>query len=275
MSAGLVGFVCPNHGQNVEFEQCIGRCQDRCMSLPLLMALMGGDRKVEDGVYHVTEILNPPQVVYYSRKYPHYTHPHSLLWAEYGSAFHTLIEKQHDVIRLLEEEDFAVEHHFEVDLGIAILSGTADLYDRKAKTLWDYKTIKTYAVMKLKAGNFKDNKYADQLNIYRAYAFPEAEHLIIEAIVKDWSSAVQQKDHVQPIEDIEVPLYAMAETIQMVNRLVAEHVDAERSGEPRPCTEEEMWINKNPRSQNCGVPLRCRDYCPAVSNCKQGQEALA
>ena len=268
---GLVGFVCPADGSNKPFEHCISSCPKRCMSFPLLMALANGSREVQPGVYHVTEILNPPQVVYYSRNFPYYSHPFSLIWAVFGSAFHALIESQHEFIRTLESEDYDVEKNFKADLGFATLSGTADLYDRKSKTLWDFKTIKSYAVKMMLQGDFSGNKYKDQMNIYRAYGFPEAEHLKIEAVVKDWSAAVQDKDRILPVEDIDVPIDLVSNTVAMTVARTQEHVTAQETGAPRLCTDEERWINTNPRSKNCGVALRCRDYCPVSAYCMQNK----
>ena len=268
-TAGLIGFKCPADGSEKPFEYCIATCPKRCMSFPLLMALANGSRDVDPAEYHVTEILNPPQVVYYSRNFTYFSHPFSLIWAVFGSAFHALIESQHEFIHALESEDFVVEKNFKADLGFAVLSGTADLYDKKTKTLWDYKTIKSYAVKLLLQGDFSGNKYKDQMNIYRAYGFPEAEHLMIEAVVKDWSAAVQDKDRIRPVEDIAIPIEPLAYTIQHAVALTQEHVNAQVSGKPRECTEDERWINKNPKSKNCGVPLRCRDYCPVSEFCPQ------
>lgn len=267
---GLIGFKCPSDGTQRSFSYCISQCPRRCMSFPILLALSNSTRETDPAVYHVTEILNPPQVVYLTRNNEFYSDPFSLIWGTFGSAFHTMIERA-----LTERSEsgepclYITEKNFKADLGIAFLSGTADLYDVSTDTLWDFKTIKTYAVKQLLAGNFEGNKYKDQLNIYRAFAFPEAKHLFIEAIIKDWSQAVMNNDGIRPVEDIEIPIEPMADVIQKVGALVSEHVETQKSGKPRPCTKEERWISMNPRSKNCGVPLRCRDYCGVSDLCPQ------
>jgi len=227
-------------------------------------------RKREPGIYHVTEILNPPQVVYLSRNEEFFTDPTAMIWSMLGSGVHGVLE---DAGKSLGER-YSIERNFIVDFGFASLSGTPDVFDNETKTIVDYKTIKSYAAKKLKSGDFGGNKYKDQLNIYAAYGFPEAEHLVIEAIVKDWTRAMYLKDGLMPIEDIVVPLEPRGKTEEMTQRLLQEHVRAQETGQYRECSCEEIWISQNPRSPDFGMPLRCRDYCGVNASCKQWREFL-
>ena len=268
----MQGFTCPRNGRGaVPVSHCLLHCGDRCMSIPFLTYIVENDRETIDDVYHVTEILNPPQVVYLSRnlgaKFPN---PHSLVWAMLGTGVHGILA---EVAGKLGDR-YEVEKNFIVDFGYAKLSGTTDLWDKDEKVLWDYKTIKSYAVKKLKAGDFSGSKYADQMNIYAAYGYPDAKRLVIEAVVKDWSPTIQAKDGISPIEDIEVPMYPRGETEMLVQTLLQEHVGVQKSENPRPCTDEEVWVGKSPRSPNFGIRLRCRDYCAVNGVCKQYQKWL-
>jgi hypothetical protein len=240
------------------------------MSIPFLTHLIDSQREVEEGVYHVTEILNPPQVVYLSRNMNNFADPYSMVWAMLGTGVHGILAGVGEKLG----DRYEIEKNFIVDFGYAKLSGTTDLWDKDEKVLWDYKTIKSYAVKKLLAGDWSGSKYADQLNIYAAYGYPEAKRLVIEAVVKDWSPSIQLKDGIRPIEDINVPMHPQGCTEMMVQALLQEHVRVQKEGGPRPCTDEEIWITTNPRSPNCGIPLRCRDYCPASSVCLQYQRRL-
>lgn len=270
---GLQGFVCPKTGVDVDFKDCIGLCRSRCMSLPMLMAMANTSREPVEGVYHVTEILNPPQVVFLQRTRPYYSSPSSLVWMLFGTGFHTVMEKGH---ALIEETDcagrFEAETNFKAEVAGVTLSGTPDLYDKQEKTLYDYKTIKGYAVKLMKQGDFSGNKYKDQLNIYRAYAHPEAEKLIIEAVVKDWYEDMAFRDGVEQIEDIPVPIVDVEETKEMVVNKVVTHELTRKTGTIPPCSMEDQWVNMNPKSKNYGVPIRCRSFCPVSKFCPQYQE---
>jgi hypothetical protein len=240
------------------------------MSMPFLTHIIEQDRRVVDNVYHVTEILNPPQVVYLSRTCSTYPNPHSMVWAMLGTGVHGILSEVGSRIG----DRYEVEKNFIVDFGYAKLSGTTDLWDKDDKVLWDYKTVKSYAVKKLKAGDFSGSKYADQMNIYAAYGYPDAKKLIIEAVVKDWSPTVQAKEGINPIEDIIIPMHPQGCTELLVQTLLQEHVDTQKTGKPRPCKDEELWISNSPRSPNCGIPLRCRDYCAVNGVCPQYQQWL-
>ena len=273
---GTQGFYCPKTGAETPFEHCFNNCDRRCMSLPMLAAMANTSRATVDGVYHVTEILNPPQVVYLSRTKPYYAFPSSLVWMLFGTGFHTVMEKGH---ALLEEMGFGgrfeAEKNFKVEVVDGVtLSGTPDLYDKQERTLYDYKTIKGYAVKLMKAGDFSGNKYKDQLNIYRAYSCPEAERLVIEAVVKDWTGDMIFRDGVDQVEDIDVPIESVEATKEMVHNKIVIHELVRKTGTIPPCTPEDQWVNTNPRSKNFGVPLRCKSFCPVNRVCPQYKEMM-
>lgn len=272
---GLQGLYCPKTGAEVHFNECVEICKHRCMSLPMLLAMANTSRETVEGVYHVTEILNPPQVVFLSRTKPYFAYPSSLIWMLFGTGFHTVMEKGHGLIAELGcEGQFESEKNFKVEVDGVTLSGTPDLYDHNSKTLYDYKTIKGYAVKLMKAGDFSGNKYKDQLNIYRAYAYPQAERLVIEAVVKDWSGDMLFRDNVDQIEDIEVPMDNINAVKDMVTNKVVIHELVRKTGTIPPCSPEDQWVNMNPKSKNYGVPLRCKSFCPVNKVCAQYQEML-
>lgn len=269
---GLVGFICPANGAPIEFSQCIGDCQCRCMSLPMIMAMAASSRTPEEGVYHVTEILNPPQVVYLSRNNAYYAHPSSLIWMLFGTGFHRVME---DGCAMTPQGKYISEQHFTHKFSDDItLSGTPDLYDVDNKILYDYKTIKGYGAKLMKNGDFSGNKYKDQLNIYRAYAFPEAEKLIIEAVIKDWNMDMELRDGLSQVEDIVVPVEPIEAVKDMVERRISVLEQCRITKEAPECSMDEQWVNLNPRSKNYGVPIRCRDFCPVHDLCPQWRQYL-
>ena len=257
---GLQGFIC-RRGE-VNFEYCINYCPSRCHPLPLLFALMA-HREVVPNVYSVTEILNPPQIVYLRRNRPYYNTIESLIWMTLGTAWHSVVEAQEEsIVEHGLGGIHGVEQAFEVNINGTTLTGRADYYDGETKTLWDFKTMKVYPVKKIMAGDWEDSTYKEQLNIYKVYGFPGAEHLKIEAIVKDW--AIRTKD-VRPLEVIDVPMMPESEVRNMTEMLLMEHTNAQKSGRPRECTDEERWYRN-------GVYQRCKDYCAVSGVCPQYNE---
>jgi len=272
--AGLKGLICPHNGEHVDFSYCINHCSEKCHPLPLLIAL-NSTRPVVDKVYSVTEILNPPQVVYLKRNNDYYATFDSLIWMTMGTAWHKIPENAKWVLdKMGLGEMNRIEEGFSVKIGEYTLTGKLDYYDAITKTLWDYKTMKVYPVKKLKAGDFSDSTYKDQLNMYRAYKFPEATSLKIEAIIKDWSTATQHRDGVNPVETIDVPIMNIESVKNMAEGLVIEHGENQKDpSKITPCrVPEDTWYNENPRSQNYKVHLRCRDYCPVNYLCPQFKE---
>lgn len=271
----LVGFQCPSKLViKPSFSYCITTCSQKCMSLPLLLALMR-DKDVEEGVYSITELPNPRQQVYLKRHNDYWINPFFSTFALFGTAVHSIIESQKEKIKALElENTFIIEDRKRVDFNGVKISGRPDLYDAASKTLYDYKTIKAYAMRKMMDGEFEDSSYALQLNGYRYFFYPEAEHLIIEAFVKDWSYAIMENSGMKPLERVEVPRLSDMEVAHEYQKLIDGHMKVERAGKVPPCTKAEVWYNENPRSPQCGVPIRCRDYCEANSICKQYESFL-
>ena len=267
-----VGFICPYSGQNVEHKQCMEDCNIQCMSQPLLMALMR-EYKDEPNTFHVTELATPQQIVYLKRTQDYFVHPFNLIWAVLGTAVHTIIEGQKDRIP---GDRYVIECPFVVDFGYAKVRGRADIYDTEAKILYDYKTIKAYKAKRLIEGEWEGEPYQWQLNFYKVLKFYDAESLMIEAIVKDWSKDIQEKDDIHPIERILVPIIPSGQVEAQLQAWLQAHVNnINGKATPIPCTKNDVWYQANPRSKNCGVPLRCRDYCEVCGFCKQYKDYLA
>ena len=91
-----IGFKCPLNGENVTIEKNCITCNFRdsvCGPLPYLQAQLAGVREVKEGVYSVTEILNPRQSIYLTRNNDYYLPPDSSLWASFGTAMHKVMER--------------------------------------------------------------------------------------------------------------------------------------------------------------------------------------
>lgn len=266
----LKGFICPRTKEPIAFDSCFKGCPKRCHPLPTLLALADGHREVKPGVYHVTEILNPPKVVYLQRHRDFYREPESLIYVTFGRAFHTIMAEQKDRVQALAGADYQFEddNHFEVEIktkhGNAILSGTPDLIIFSQKEIVDYKTGKYfYEVQKLLEGN-SDSKYPMQLNIYRAYGYPEAEKLFLEMNIKDYNQRVRETG-VKPIERIQIPTMPIPKVKTFVEERIAELLyNEEHPDKIRDCNEDELWGG-----------IRCEQYCDGHEFCLQFLERKA
>jgi len=264
---GLKGFICPQLKAAVPFHRCFNECKKTCHPLPTLLAL-ANTRPTEKGVYHVTEIINPYKVTCLQRYHDYYRSPESLIYVTFGRAFHSIIEETMPKVEALGlEKEFLFEHtnSFKVKIdtkyGSAFLSGTPDLIIPSAFQIWDYKTGKYfYEVQKLLEGRFEESKHPTQLNIYRAYAFPEAKELYLEMMIKDYSGRVRALG-VKPIEIIQIPIIPVDRIEAYVHERIENLLMYEKYPEKVPdCTPEETWNG-----------IRCNDYCDGSEFCVQGQ----
>jgi hypothetical protein len=185
----------------------------------------------------------------------------------FGSAFHMLMEEGYAAAKELGLADhLLVEKSFKIELntpdGKAVLSGRFDMADTEDKVLWDFKTEKTYSVKLMKAGKWEDSKHPWQLNTYRHFAYPEAEHLKLCVLVKDHGRQSRIKDGVYPVEILEVPRIDDAVLHETVIAKIAEHLRCEKEPDKflRDCTDDETW--RHPKTKE---PIRCMEYCPAGS----------
>ena len=272
----LIGFNCPKSGRNEPFDFCWKKCMNHCKAPPFLMSLSKQDnRPVVENKYSVTEILNPPQQVYLKRNNDYHARPDSLVDMHIGSAWHEKIEETKGFVQELGlQDDYLMEKKFTQDFivppkvgkgaTIVTLSGIFDLGVRSTKTLWDYKVMKYYYTFKyLSEGNWDDSTIPWQLNTYRVYGFPEAECLKILCYLKDFKLNMTEKYGLNQTEILQVPMIPDDKVKERVADLLSEHVETQKTGKPRPCTEKERWFNAK------GVPLRCEYYCAVKELCEQ------
>lgn len=275
INVGLQGFKCPltNYEENKSFDYCLMECPTPCLSVPMLYVI-AQTRGIIEKRYSVTEILNPYQQVYLKRNNPYWVDPTDRTWMTLGTGFHKVIEEGLTLMPEDERKHYASEKEgkFELDFGYATLSGIPDLYDKRTKTLTDFKTMKVYAMKKLMEGDWSSTTYGWQINMYRAFAFPEAEYLEIEAFLKDWNAQTFVREGIKPYEKIRAPLMNIGAVEEHAQDLLQTHTNIQSyKAKLPPCPREDLWIPDNPRNKNCGVPLRCRDYCECVDVCSQAQ----
>jgi hypothetical protein len=251
-------------GEEVPFDFCFRQCSNKCHPLPVLAAL-ADDRGHEPGVYHVTEVFNPPKVVYLSRHEDYYVEPESMAYVCFGTAYHLLMERGGARLAELGVADPAVlEQSFRTEIttpfGKAVLAGRADRYEPDTKTLWDYKTEKLYSIKKYLAGEWEGVKHVYQLNAYRTFMFPEAERLMLSCLVKDHGYQAKVRDGIPAIVNVSVPIIQSG----LIREVVASKIGILLQNEADPsairdCLPEELWGGK-----------RCEEYCAVREFCLQG-----
>ena len=291
----LEGFSCPKSGRNEPFIFCWKKCQVHCKPLPVLLALAHQDRGSEENIYHVTELLTPPQQVYLRRNNPYYAKPDSLVDMNIGSAWHSKLEETKKYVKELGlQDDYLMEKNFiiyfsnccmvkvypaippDIDptpvcskchktCSPVALSGTFDLGVKSTKTLFNYKVLKYWYTFKyLSEGKWDDSPIPWQMNIYRVYGFPIAEEMKIFCYIKDFKLNMTEKYDLGQTEELHVPMIPDDKVKKRVVELLTEHVTAQKTGKPRLRTEEERWWNEREK-----VYLRCQYYCSVSALCPQ------
>ena len=263
-----IGFKCPKENMEVPFEYCANKCECPCMSSPLLTQVIGEPKDRAPNSFHVTEIPTPEQIIYLKRTNLYYTSPFDKIWMVMGSGVHSLLEES---AKTLDPERYEIEKEFMVDFGYATIKGRPDLYDRLRRDLLDYKTGKGYKASLLKQGVWEEkDSYLWQMNIYKLLAYPEAQSLTLEYIVKDWSIDMGIEFGIQPVEQIVVPIIPQAKAETIMQTWLQKHLtNINGDTQPAPCTQSDVWFNFNKRSKNFMVPVRCKYYCEVSHLCPQ------
>ena len=257
----LVGFLCPLNGQKVKLDTCatctIG--EDVC-DPALNAAIIDSVRPVEKDVFSTTELLNPRQCLYLERNNDYYATPDSQLWALYGSAIHSIIEKGLDKYNLLLFKNrFRYEEQHRTKINGATLRGTFDKYDTLTKTITDWKTVKYYYTGKyLMEGKWGESTHREQQNIYRTFFLPEAEHMKLKLLIRDHNSQLRRKGIPDKVT-LTVPRLDDDKVRELVSRRINESLDDQLTGNPPPCEEKDLWKGR----------ARCKDYCGGRDFCEQ------
>lgn len=162
------------------------------LGLPKAFVKMAeSDYEYKPKQYSVTSLLKGTREIILERRYHHEIEQDvsDMIWLLFGTAVHSILE-YHEA-----DEHEVKEHYLKVPIGDYTLSGRCDLYNKKTKTITDYKTC---SVWKIIFGDFKD--WRKQLLIY-AYMFRqkgyEVEQGEIIALMKDHSKgqAGRKKDY--------------------------------------------------------------------------------
>tara|TARA_R100001082_G_scaffold79992_1_gene47232 strand:- start:1041 stop:1931 length:891 start_codon:yes stop_codon:yes gene_type:complete len=283
----LKGFVYPDGERVLKEDVIVGDVDVEKMgtSLPTLLH-MSQDRD-PNRKPSTTELIQGTCESYLRRTVDYYTHPNENAFSLAGTLHHLKLEKSSSISDRLESE---------LTLETLGITGTIDLYDKKTKTLVDYKFSGSYKIAKCLGMQFKyikhptevykrsgrwgkagtpkrvkefyiDKDTADledwglQLNFYR-YLLEnngyEVDNMFIQATVRDGGLQIaRERGLTRNIYMIEVP-YIHNDNIERIFLSKKDSLEkALTLGElPEVCSEQERWGG-----------MKCESYCPVREVC--------
>ena len=183
---GMKGFICPEHGESPGRKNlpnyCVTKCTMPCVAPQVLNAMYETEKQNP----HKGKIISASMLCggckrkdFLQRTLDYYIKPDDKLPTFRGTLVHKIVEDAKQV--RLAKAGWLLEKHMELpvktEAGEWTLSATLDCYDASRKTLYDVKTLGTFATTKLVTGtepgtwskNIPDS-YVKQLNIYRYMA---------------------------------------------------------------------------------------------------------
>ena len=214
--------------------------------------------------YSVTQLIKDPLPIQIVRRYGDKikVDVRKRLWALFGSAIHLLLEKVTDLKKFKREERFFLE------IDGKIISGQADLYEKKPMILSDYKTT---SVFKIKKG-IKNKDWIQQLNMLAYLAEKSGtpvKELKIVAFAKDWrkgesdKAAKEGKPYPDTLSTISIPKHPGVKVLRYIKERVKLHADAEGKE-----------LKDIPKCKDTWGGRMCKDYCDGNSYCPYYQEYL-
>tara|TARA_R110002020_G_scaffold220785_2_gene428778 strand:- start:39238 stop:40107 length:870 start_codon:yes stop_codon:yes gene_type:complete len=208
---------------------------------PLVKAVVN-DKYSKTGWISTTQLIDSPQVR--QLKYEHRDEIEEdvvdAIWALFGSATHSIIERAAENC-----EDYLSEIPLEIEVLGKALSGTADLYDKKSKTLYDFKVTSVWNLVL----NDDHWQWEAQLNTY-AYMLREAgyevDNIKIIAILKDWKKSEVERNYStgkyppKQIGEVDIKMYSQKAMLKYIEKRMQLHLDAV-DGKILECNERERW----------------------------------
>jgi hypothetical protein len=158
-----------------------------------------------------------------------------------GQSKHSILER---AAEYCEQYHYLAEKRFYVERCGKVIGGQIDLYDSKARTLYDWKEVGVFV-----SKNALKDEWVAQGNINKLLCdengYP-VEHLINIALYRDWKKSIAQtkKPDEYPqyqVEQFPLPVWAKEETEAFIKRRI-EAFESAKSELPL-CTAEERWYS--------------------------------
>jgi len=187
----------------------------------------------------VTALIGPPRITELQRKHWDDLEEDVMdrMWALFGSAVHTVLERA-DVESAITEERMYIEED-----GWTV-SGQADrLVLDPGEVLCDYKVTSAWTMVYggREDWTFQQNIYAE---MFRRLLDIRVRKLQIVAILRDWSAYQANKSSDYPAEKVivfDLPLWSSEEATEYIRHRIAIHRAARETGKLPECSVEDRW----------------------------------
>jgi len=222
------------------------------------------DVELTQDVISVTQLIEPPKIrqLYLRHKNEIEIDISERIWLLLGSSVHIILSKVKPENRLIEKRSYE-------EFKSITLTGKPDLYDREARTLFDFKVTSVWTVI----FNSRFDSYTAQLNTYdylfRKLSLP-IKKLKVICFLRDWQySQKETKDYPSiPIAIIQVPRWTRSQQRQFIKERLKLHKEAAKLPDDSIpiCDTEERWYNERKQRD-----IRCADYCIVKKFCNYGR----
>ena len=183
----------------------------------LVNAITRHDHK-SDADISVSQLLKSPREFWLAKRHSEEIEvdASSQIWALFGTAVHSIIEKG-------ESKNALAEVYFpRIKVGKYTVSGTLDLYEDGY--IHDWKTVSAWTLILMDES--KKAEYISQLNSYAAFIRTlkfEVKGVKIHLIMRDWQSSKASFDASYPasqIQTVEFPLFTQEQTMTYIENRV-------------------------------------------------------
>lgn len=261
-----------------------------------------------DAKFTTTELVQPERILSLTAKHKPEIKEESSVWQVMGSALHQVLRQAAD---LVDPRRFITERRFSATMpGGTVISSQIDVYDKKLKTLDNYKVCSVWKFI------LQDTpEWEQQLNIEACVMRMndyEVNHVRNIAFLRDWNarkaSYTKEKDYPQSdIHEMEMPLWSIGEQQHWILERIKKHEAA--VDDPPVCSKKERWqrdtsfalMKKGRRTairllddqdrayammkwyegkalpgekffieERPAEPVRCLNYCPVAEWCSFG-----
>lgn len=257
-------------------------------------------RHNKSGTLSATTLLQgDKQIVLYDRHFDELTQDAAdLVWSTFGTAFHSIMEKQAD--------DSFKEEYFETQVEDWKVTGRIDRYDMRNKVIEDWKTSSVWKVIYKSFDDWKAQGLTYAWLMRQAGL--EVDKVRFIALLKDHSKteAKVKPDYPQKpvyIYEFDVTIADLEETEKRIKEKIKSVTEAYKLGDDdiAPCSEEERWATptkyavikqgrktalklfedkelaevymRDQGNDSCyieerpGQSKKCLDYCPCAEFC--------
>lgn len=230
---------------------------------PFLRAIQNDEYSKGDSQFSVTQLIGPPKRTWLATKMKRIETPYSSFSALLGTAIHTVLEKN-----VMPENGEVAEqrmfYNFSLGEETIRISGQIDFYENN--TVFDYKFIGGPQA-EMKPDHHKQVQINGLLSKYNGFS---VNHVAIVYLQRDWS-------YMQSIVNPTYPKTPFKIFIRDFNQEFAERTlltcvkDHQQAlaGEPRDCTDDEMWAKPDSFALMKPGAKKARKLCSSMAEANE------